>query len=159
MYKKDKIIAVSLFLVTGVIAYFLGFDYSKISSTVFTVVSISVAVYIAVAAALLDSKYAVALKSTVDRKITTKTQLGVLSEYLRWAGRFSIITIAISCFFIILPSEKTMVLAHQLIKQASVIEAIVRLVSSIAFAVFTLNILFLWRIFKFLINSLSKSAY
>lgn len=158
MYKKDKIIAVSLFLVTGVVTYFFGFDYSKISSTVFTVVSISVAVYIAVAAALLDSKYAVALKSAVDTKITTKTQLGVLSEYLRWAGRFSIITIVISCFFVVLPSEKAMVLVQQLIIQAIVIETVGRLASSVAFGVFALNILFLWRIFIFLINSLSKST-
>ena len=158
MYKRDKIIAVLLFLIAGIFTYSFGFDYSKISSSVFTVVSISVAVYIAVAAALLDSRYAVALKSAVDAKITTKTQLGVLSEYLRWAGRFSIITIAISCFFVVLPSEKAMVLVQQLIKQASVIEAAGRLASSIAFGVFALNILFLWRIFVFLINSLNKSA-
>ena len=147
-----------LFLIAGLITYSFGFDYSKISSSVFTVVSISVAVYIAVAAALLDSRYAVALKSAVDAEITTKTQLGVLSEYLRWAGRFSIITIVISCFFIVLPSEKAMVLVQQLIKQASVIEAVGQLASSIAFGVFALNILFLWRIFVFLINSLNKSA-
>ena len=158
MYKRDKIIAVTLFLIAGLITYSFGFDYSKISSSVFTVVSISVAVYIAVAAALLDSRYAVALKSAVDAEITTKTQLGVLSEYLRWAGRFSIITIVISCFFIVLPSEKAMVLVQQLIKQASVIEAVGQLASSIAFGVFALNILFLWRIFVFLINSLNKSA-
>ena len=158
MYKRDKIIAVLLFLIAGIITYSFGFDYSKISSSVFTVVSISVAVYIAVAAALLDSRYAVALKSAVDAEITTKTQLGVLSEYLRWAGRFSIITIVISCFFVVLPSEKAMVLVQQLIKQASVIEAVGQLASSIAFGVFALNILFLWRIFVFLINSSNKSA-
>lgn len=158
MYKRDKIIAVLLFLIAGIITYSFGFDYSKISSTVFTVVSISVAVYIAVAVALLDSRYAVALKSAIDTKITTKTQLGILSEYLRWAGRFSIITIVISCFFIVLPSEKTMMIMQQLIKQANVIEAVGRLASSIAFGVFALNILFLWRIFIFLINSLNKAA-
>lgn len=158
MYKRDKFIAVLLFLFSGIVTYFFSLDYSKISSTVFTVVSISVAVYIAVAAALLNSKYAVALKNTVDSKIPTKTQLGVLSEYLRWAGRLSIITIAVSCFFVVLPSEQAVVFVQQLLKQTNAIETVGQLASSVAFGVFALNILFLWRIFIFLINSLSKST-
>lgn len=145
MYTRHKAEGIALFIVATVLSYSASVSYEDLANAAITVVSISVAVYIAAMSALLGSPYANHLKAVVDKKIKGKSQLGVLATYLRAAGLCGTITIIISCLYLI-PSPVT-VSFH-----------IVRVLSSVSCGIFAVNILFLWIIFQFLSVALINSA-
>lgn len=121
-------------------------DYSRpLLDTAITLVSIAVGVYIAAVSALLGSPYAKELKQETDKKKTGNTLLGTLQDYFRCAGKFGVVTIIVSCLYCI-PS--TYIIPAR----------IMRIGSAIAYGVFSCNILFLWLVFIFLVNSLEKSV-
>ena len=115
------------------------------ADTAITLVSIAVGVYIAAVSALLGRPYAKELKQETDKKKTGNTLLGTLQDYFRCAGKFGVVTIIVSCLYCI-PS--TYIIPAR----------IMRIGSAIAYGVFSCNILFLWLVFIFLVNSLEKSV-
>ena len=90
-------------------------------------------------------QYAKELKQETDKKKTGNTLLGTLQDYFRCAGKFGVVTIIVSCLYCI-PS--TYIIPAR----------IMRIGSAIAYGVFSCNILFLWLVFIFLVNSLEKSV-
>lgn len=145
MYNRHKIAGFALFAITMALCYFTKLSYNDFAPTAITIVSISVAVYIAAMSALLGSPYADKLKSVPDKKIIGKTQLGVLTAYLRTAGSCGVLTIFISSLFLL---PKTIPLPLQFQK----------IISSLSYGVFTINLLFLWLIFQFFATALINSA-
>lgn len=130
---------------TGFPDNILNWNFEKMADTAITLVSIAVGVYIAAVSALLGSPYAKELKQETDKKKTGNTLLGTLQDYFRCAGKFGVVTIIVSCLYCI-PS--TYIIPAR----------IMRIGSAIAYGVFSCNILFLWLVFIFLVNSLEKSV-
>lgn len=145
MYTRHKIAVFAVFILTAIFCYFAEILYENLAITAITVVSISVAIYIAAMSALLGSPYADRLKSIRDSKIVGNSQLGVLTTYLRVAGNIGVLTIVISILF-------------QIPAVITVPPPLRRLVSSFACGTFAVNVLFLWLIFQFLTTSLVNSA-
>ena len=98
---------------------------------------------------MLGSDYAKKLKTTTDEEYPTKTLLGVLADYFRIAGLFCVVLIVAGCLYLI-PTvwNATGLFATN----------IFRCGSAFSYAVFSANILFLWLILVFLVNSLSRSV-
>ena len=145
LHKEHKTYLIICFLLITVIAYILNWNFEKMADTAITLVSIAVGVYIAAVSALLGSPYAKELKQETDKKKTGNTLLGTLQDYFRCAGKFGVVTIIVSCLYCI-PS--TYIIPAR----------IMRIGSAIAYGVFSCNILFLWLVFIFLVNSLEKSV-
>ena len=114
----------------SVIAYLLNLNFTDVAGIAITVTSISMGVYIAAVSALLGSEYTKKLKEKTDDAHSTKTQLGVLANYFRWAGKWCILTMVISCMYQI-PS----VISFNIV--------LIKVVSSFAFGIFGVNFLFL----------------
>ena len=115
------------------------------ADTATTLVSIAVGVYIAAASALLGSPYAKELKQTTDKKRTSNTLLGTLLDYFRHAGKLGITTVIVSCLYKIPAIYNVPII-------------IARIGSAAAYGIFFCNILFLWLVFVFLVNSIEKSV-
>lgn len=145
MYSRHKVTGIVLFILTTILSYFAEILYDTLAMTAITVVSISVAIYIATMSALLGSPYAEKLKSIRDSKIRGKSQLGVLATYLRVAGDCGVLTIFVSSLY-------------QIPAVITIPPLLQKLVSSVACGVFVVNILFLWLIFRFLVTALINSA-
>ena len=149
MYKRHKLFLLEVFVGSFFVAFFLNLDFSPIAEAAITVASIAMGVYIAAVSALLGSDYAKSLKTTTDKEHPTKTLLGVLADYFRIAGLFCVVLIVDGCLYLI-PTvwDTTGYFAAN----------IFRCGSAFSYAVFSANILFLWLILIFLVNSLSKSV-
>ena len=145
MYSRHKAAGIIVFILTVILCYFAEILYDDLAITAITVVSISVAVYIATMSALLGSPYADKLKSVRDSKIRGKSQLGVLTTYLRVAGNWGILTIIISSLYQIPAVITVPLLLH-------------RLASSAACGIFVVNLWLLWLIFQFLVTAMINSA-
>lgn len=145
MYKKDRVFVIIIFFGALTIFSLLGISYRTFAQYALTVNSISFAVYIAAASALLGSEYASDLKKKVDLQIPTKTQLGVLSSYLKYAGNITILSIIISSIYCLPYSIE----GFAIVKSSC---------SVIAYIVFSLSIFYLYLVFKLLISSMIKSA-
>ena len=77
------------------------------------------------------------------------TLLGVLADYFRIAGLFCVVLIVAGCLYLI-PTVWN--------ATGHFATNIFRCASAFSYAVFSANILFLWLILVFLVNSLSKSV-
>ncbi len=143
MYKRHRIELVVCWSVVTIIAFIYNWDFFEMASTAITIASIAIGVYIAAVSALLGSKYAEKLQQIADPEIKTKTFLGVLAHYFRYAGTGCMALIIISSIYCI-PTEPIMPLAY-------------RFVSAITYGLFAINLLFMWLILIFLVNSLGKS--
>lgn len=106
-------------------------------------------VYIAAVSALLGSNYAKNLKTTTDPEYPTKTLLGVLADYFRIAGLFCVMLIIVGCLYLIPMAWDA---------SSYFLAILFRCESAFSYAVFSANILFLWLILIFLVNSLNKSV-
>lgn len=147
MYTRHKTALIFCVLICFTIAFAIDLDFSEIAGASITVASIAMGVYIATASALLGSPFARKLKSQQDKNVSTKSSLGVLSNYFRIAGSFCVILIVFSCTYLI---------HFEIPLSNSFIFFLSRFISAIAFSVFSVNILFLWLILLFLVNSLGK---
>lgn len=158
MYTHHKVEAGIIFIAVYTLSFMAGVAYKDLALAAITVVSISLAVYIAAMSALLGSSYADRLKAIADKKIKSKSQLGVLTTYLRVSGGFSVFTIAISSLyqFTSLKIDSMFLLQVDPLKINSVL--LLQIASSISCGAFALNILFIWLIFSFLSTALVNSA-
>lgn len=150
MYNKDKVFLALCFITVFLISYIADISYVEFAQIALTVNSISFAVYIAAASALLGSKFAKELKQTVDNIKTDMTQMGILSKYLSTAGIISLGSIVISSMYC-LPIDITVFSNPHLI-------TFFRLFDSISYSIFALSLSFLYLIFKLLVSSMVKSV-
>lgn len=157
MYKEHKVALILLSLVIFVCSLHWKINYANIADDAITVISIVLAVYIAVASALLGTPYAEKLKSK-DDYIPDKTKLGVLAAYLRIAGCLSVIILLISSLYVLELDVFSENLTFRFDWVQSIIENSHIFISAISCALFFANILFMGLILKFLINSLTKSV-
>ena len=137
--KEHKIFLIGCFITVSIIAYLLNWNFDNMADTATTLV------YIAAASALLGSPYAKELKQTTDKKRPSNTLLGTLLDYFRHAGKLGITTVIVSCLYKIPATYDVPVI-------------IVRIGSAVAYGIFFCNILFLWLVFVFLVNSIEKSV-
>lgn len=153
MYKRHKFLIIIMAIVIFAISYFIPLLYSKIAESAITIISITLAVYISVATSLLGSAFSKSLKRIPDNEDPTKSMLGVLSSYLKWAGVCSVVTLIISSLYLIWPefTINTPELQHT-ISFAS------RVFSSFACTMFAINIVFMSIIMAFLVVSLNNAA-
>ena len=96
MYKKHKMLMTGVLLGVGIFSFCMKIDYRKICSDAITISSISTAIYTALISSLVNSE----LKNKMmkpDKKISWKTQLGVLAKYLDVAVICSLANIIFSC--------------------------------------------------------------
>ena len=145
MYIRHKVSILVVFLLSAAVAGAFNIEYENLSSTALTIVSISVAVYIATMSSMLGSPYADKLKAVPDPKIYGKTQLGVMTTYFRVAGVCGVVTICISVFY-------------QIPSSIVFLPFVKRIMSAISCGIFAVNILFLYLIFQFLATSLINST-
>ncbi len=101
MYKRHKRQLSICVMATTAMAFMFDWDFTPIAEIAVTVASIAMGVYIAAVSALLGSQYAKDLKGTTDRELPSKTLLGVLADYFRYAGFSCILLILTSCLFLI----------------------------------------------------------
>ena len=154
MYKRHKVYTVFLTLLTLFLCYGLNVDYSRIAENAVTVVSISFALHITVASSLLGSDYSRYLKKHTDPYNPTKSRLGVIVAYLQNAGIISVLTITISTLYMLMPDDFQMLSQSEFLNRH--LDFLRRIISSASCALFAINFLFLWLIFIFLINSLTR---
>ena len=159
MYKSHRRLIVIIFIAVFIATMILSADYSKIAEASISVMSIAVAVYIGATSVILGSTYAEKLKGQVDSKITTSTSLGVLATYLRNAGAFAVVMIVISTIYVLkidTPRPIAILLTNN--GWHTIGTLILRVVSAISCGLFAVNIVFMYLILLFLINSMSKSV-
>lgn len=159
MYERHKCLIVIIFIAVLIAAIILDADYSKIAEASISVMSIAVAVYISATSVILGSTYAEKLKGQVDSKIKTSTSLGVLAAYLRNAGALAVIMIMISTLYVLkigTPKPIAILLTNN--GWHTIGTLILRVVSAISCGLFAVNIVFMYLILLFLINSMSKSV-
>lgn len=150
MYKKHLLLAAFVFGTVFAVSFMLQVDYWNISEDAMTLVSIAIAVYITVPSFLVGSPYADKLKRTPDPKRTGMSQLGTLRDYLRDSMFFSILTIVLRAVY-----------ALKLVnfgKYCNNKIDVDLLISSFSCAVFALDILFLWLIFKLILVTMMNAA-
>lgn len=152
MYKRHKWYAVIVVIGAFLLSYIVHANYSDLASDAMTLVSITIAVYITVPSFMVGSSYADKLKKTADTQKTGVSELGTLKDYLMDSMLFSILTIVISSLY-----------SLKLINFGKIYNDKVdldRLFSSFSCAMFALNILFLWLIFKLtLVTMLNAATY
>ena len=146
MYKRHKWLIAVIFVTVFIVAAFLKADYSEIAESSISVMAIAIAVYIGATSVILGSAYAEKMKSQVDPEIRTSSSLGVLASYLRTAGTLGI------------GNQQLMVLFSGNHYLEWIVESIHNVISSLACGLFAVNIVFMYLILVFLINSMTKSV-
>lgn len=145
MYKRHKRQILLCVIVTTATAFMFDWSFEPIADLAVTVASIAMGVYIAAVSALLGSQYAKEMKETTDKEQPNKTLLGILASYFRYAGISCILLIVVSCLFLI-PSNINF--SPMLLKVGG----------AASYGLFSSNILLIWLILLFLVNSLGKSV-
>jgi hypothetical protein len=144
MYKRHIFLILIVFVAVFGFSYCYKLEYEKIAESAINVVSIAMGIYIAAVSSILGSKYSKKLVNINDGEHKDKTLLGVLAEYLRWAGRASMFTIVISLINIL-----------GVFRGKGFFNG---LIPAISFGSFSVNLIMFFLIFKFLINSLNKAV-
>ena len=159
MYKRHTWLIVAIFTAIFIATIILSADYSEIAETSISIMSIAVAVYISATSVILGSTYAEKLEGQVDPEITTSTSLGVLATYLRSAGTFAVVMIVISTIYVLkIDTPKPIAILLTNNGWHTIGTLILRVVSAISCGLFAVNIVFMYLILLFLINSMSKSV-
>lgn len=150
MYKKHKVICFIAAVVSFFAAYIFNANYSKIADNAMTLVSIVIAVYITVASVLMGSTYAAAIKRIPDKINKGNSLLGTLKDYITDSMAFSILSIIISSLY-----------SFEIINIGEFWNGKIdgdRLFSALSCAIFALNIVFLWLIFRLMMVIMLNSA-
>lgn len=159
MYKKHKRLITVLFVLIFILSLWLKADYSKIAEANISIMAIAIAVYTGATSVILGSPYATQMKAQPDKEIKTKTSLGVLASYLRTAGAFAIATIVVSTIYALNVGSKIIGLIPSGAMYWDILRtSIPQMASSFACGLFAINIVFMYLILIFLINSMTKYA-
>lgn len=138
MYKEHKALMLVVLTTVFIASYVLKINYNLIATETITIISIALAVYMASFSQLAASKLAEEMKKTPDKKIFGKSELGVLESYLKKAIIFGLISIVISCMYLL-----------DINVDVSKYENIF---SSIALSILSVNFIFIWLLFNFMVN-------
>lgn len=139
MYKEHKRIIVFSFIALFCISCYFKLDYRQISSDGITIVSIALAVYIASFSSLTTSNLARVMENKSDRRIPGKSELGVLQNYLQDAIILGLGCIVISC-------------TCKLLNEEFIGKRAYLILSSFGIASLGANLMFVWLMFKFMLN-------
>lgn len=153
MYNEHKLKLIIDFAIIFFISFISNMNFSDLSSECIAIVSINLAIYTVCIGCLINSTLLIKMKNSKDKKIGGKTELGVLKTYMELAMKNSIITIVLACVYKIrifeipkcIPMSDfiTLIIKNQ---------QFVRIFSSICFSFFSINFIFIWLIFIFIIN-------
>jgi len=167
MYKEHAGLLKILFVVSVTIAYLLNFRYSVIASDVISIMSITSAVYLAVYAGIQSSDQLKEALRVRDRKIPTKTELGVINTYIKHALIVSTIAIVLSILVLLLDdrffnaANKSSVYERisQWLKsetkdaeKISTMKMFERIISSVGLGILSVNFAAMWMVGGFMVN-------
>lgn len=159
MYKRHKTFIVILYIVVFCLSAIMKADYNRIAEQSISIMAIAIAVYIGATSVILGSPFAAQMKAQPDKEIKTMTSLGVLASYLRTAGAFGITTIVVSTIYVLNTGSTIMGIIPSGSKYWNFIRtSIPQIASSISCGLFAVNIVFMYLILLFLINSMTKSV-
>lgn len=139
----DRIFCIVAAMIVGVLAFFLEIDYAKIASEGLTLSSIVLAVYVAAIAGLINTDLAKKMAQTLSSPKSEYTQLGQLTTYFKYASGYAIATIIISSIVLLLPGLQI---------EDVIANSIMRILSILGLVLYTLNLLFLGMILRFMLN-------
>ncbi len=142
MRKGDKTAATILATLTIVVSWSIPLDYNVIASEGLTLSSIVLAVYVAAILGLINTNLARTMATTRTHAKSEFTQLGQLVIYFKYATAYAIATIVISSITLLIPTEAN----------ERLFQVIFQCISSIGFAVYSLNLFFLSIILRFMLN-------
>lgn len=159
MYKRHKVLIVLLFIMVFCLSAIMKADYDLIAEQSISIMAIAIAVYIGATSVILGSPYATQMKAQPDKEIKTMTSLGVLASYLRTAGAFGIATIVVSTIYVLNVGSTIMGIIPSGTKYWDFLRtSIPQMASSFSCGLFAVNIVFMYLILIFLINSMTKSV-
>ena len=159
MYRRHIALTVLIAIITFFCSYALCLDYSTIADVAMTAASIALAVYIAVPSTILGSPYACTLKRERSSEDRTRSLLGVLASYLKFASICAIFSVMLSCVCVLLLNKEKLaidVFGRMVEVHFSTVAA--QAISSLSFASFALTLFYTWLIMKFLAIALVSSA-
>lgn len=148
MYKKHKCTTTITFVSVFILTFFLNINFEDIASDCISIVSFALAVYAICISALIGSPLLESLRSNIDAQISDRTQLGVIKNYIRIAIFISVITLVLACISKIKINSNIIMLILNKLNYLNPQQ----LFSSLCFAFFSLNFLFIIFIFMFIIN-------
>lgn len=141
MEKHDYWAALVIGILSALISIFIKIDYSPLASSGLTLSSIVLAVYVAAIIGLVNTTLSQKMQKTISNSHTDKTQMGVLTSYLKKAISLSIGTIIISSLFLLFKDCGKG--SYELIR---------RIMSVLGIVFYSENLLFLWMIIRFMLN-------
>ena len=148
LYRKHKIAIGVVAIVIIILEFWLKVDYFEVADHSISVIAIALGIYIAALTALLGSKTMTAMKNAPDPNVPGKSKLGVLITYFRAAMLCGLVSIVISYISIF---NKTNGWFSNYLHSEIVL-------SSLGFALLSLNFLFMWLLFSFIVNSIILEA-
>ncbi|PPK43239.1 hypothetical protein [Clostridium algidicarnis] len=148
MYKKHKCTTTITFVSVFILTFFLNINFEDVASDCISIVSFALAVYAICISALIGSPLLESLRSNIDAQISDRTQLGVIKNYIRIAIFISVITLVLACISKIKINSNIIMLILNKLNYLNPQQ----LFSSLCFAFFSLNFLFIIFIFMFIIN-------
>ena len=143
MEKRDNLLVLIVGGIVGFCGYKFDLDYSKIAESGLALCSIVLAVYIAAIVGLINSDLAKKMQKTVSASQKDRTQLGVLTQYFKFASACSIGTIIVSSLILLLEVD---VDSSQLVLCAQSVLSVLGLV------LYVENLVFLTMILRFMLN-------
>ncbi|MDK2802658.1 MAG: hypothetical protein KFW09_04695 [Oscillospiraceae bacterium] len=153
MYSKHKRIITLTFILVLITTYFLEIDFVDIASDCISMVSFGLAVYAICISNLIGSPLIQKLGTTIDHEFSNKTQLGVIKSYIKSSMVISIITIIFGFFSKLkIGNTELLIIENELIISILNFLNIGQIFSSICFALFALNFIFIILIFIFIMN-------
>ena len=150
MYFKHKILMVFVFIAVFLITFFLKLDFNIIISECIAIVSFAMAIYSISISCLIGSSLLKDLESIQDKYLKDKTQLGVIKSYFKHATVISVTTLIFSCInkLEIIDTLDNLFFKTKILNRLNFSQ----IFSSICFAFFILNFIFIILIFTFIIN-------
>ena len=152
MYKKHVILLISIGILTLSISCYFKWQYKVITSDVMAFISIAIGLYIAAISFQFGNKMSEYMKKQ-DKRVPTKTHMGVLCTYLKYATYTGFLAIVDSCSVLIISDmtytekkENTEIICERY-------PELLRIFSSIGFSLFSVSLIFSIIIFNFILFS------
>ena len=152
MYKKHVILLISIGLLTLSISWYFKWQYKVIASDVMSFISIAIGLYIAAISFQFGNKMSEYMKKQ-DKRIPTKTHMGVLCTYLKYATYTRFLAIIDSCGVLIVSSMTYIEKKEDVEMVCERYPELLHILSSIGFSLFSASLIFSAIIFNFILFS------
>lgn len=152
MYKKHVILLISIGLLTLSISWYFKWQYKVIASDVMSFISIAIGLYIAAISFQFGNKMSEYMKKQ-DKRIPTKTHMGVLCTYLKYATYTGFLAIIDSCGVLIVSSMTYIEKKEDVEMVCERYPELLYILSSIGFSLFSASLIFSAIIFNFILFS------